>query len=94
MRIPCPICGDRDSAEFTYAGDAARAVPALDADPDLWAAHVYQRANRMGRHVEYWQHTGGCRAVLLVERDTVSHQVFSARLVGPQATIRDSEAAA
>ena len=92
MRIPCPICGDRDASEFTYLGDAERAVPALEADAEQWAAHVYQRANPMGRHFEYWQHSGGCRAVLLVERDTVTHEVLSARLVGPQAAIRDREA--
>lgn len=87
MIITCPICGSRDAHEFVYLGDATRAMPALDAGEAEWAEHVYQRANPMGRHTEYWQHVGGCRAVLIVERDTVSHRIFSVRLAGAQASI-------
>ena len=92
MLIHCPICGHRDTHEFTYAGDAQRQFPALDAGTDEWSAHVYQRANPMGRHIEFWQHTSGCRAVLAVERDTVTHQILETRLVGAQAEIAKSEA--
>ncbi len=93
MLIHCPNCGHRDSHEFTYAGDAERQFPALDAGQDTWTAHVYERGNPMGRHEEHWQHTSGCRAVLVVERDTVTHQIHATRLVGAQASIADSEAA-
>ena len=92
MIINCPNCGPRDSHEFTYAGDAAREFPALDADQDAWSAHVYERANPMGRHKERWQHSSGCRAVLTVERDTVNHQIHGVRLVGAQLAIAESEA--
>lgn len=92
MRIGCPICGDRDAHEFTYQGDGSRTTPALDASQDGWYAHVYERANPMGRHTEFWLHSGGCRAVLIVERDTVTHEIFSVRLTGSQAAIQDSEA--
>jgi sarcosine oxidase subunit delta len=92
MRLCCPICGDRDAHEFSYGGDATRTMPALDSDQPTWFVHVYERANPMGRHLEYWQHSGGCRAVLAVERDTVTHQVHSVRLSGPQAAIENSEA--
>jgi len=92
MRLACPVCGERDAHEFTYQGDGARATPPLDAGEDTWYAHVYERANPMGRHTECWLHTGGCRAVLIVERDTTTHQVFSVRLAGAQAAIQDREA--
>ncbi len=76
MRIPCPYCGLRDVAEFTYQGDATvtRPDPASD-DQAAWNAYVYDRANPAGKHREYWQHSGGCRALLVVERDTVTHTV-------------------
>ena len=93
MLIYCPNCGYRDSHEFTYAGDAERQFPALEAGEDTWSAYVYERANPMGRHQEFWQHTSGCRAVLVVERDTVTHEIRTTGLVGAQATIATSEAA-
>jgi sarcosine oxidase subunit delta len=27
---------------------------------------------------EYWHHGGGCRSWLVVERDTATHEIFSA----------------
>ena len=80
MRIPCPICGLRDSGEFTYAGDATVQYPALDADQDAWYEAVYERRNPRGPHTEYWHHTAGCRRYIIVERDTLTHEVFGARL--------------
>ncbi|MGL4489584.1 MAG: sarcosine oxidase subunit delta [Rhizobiaceae bacterium] len=79
MRITCPHCGPRDLAEFYYWGDAARTSPDLGSGlAQPWLSHVYDRANPRGRHKEHWQHLGGCRAYLLVERDTLTHEVFSA----------------
>ena len=41
MRIPCPHCGERDHAEFTYAGDATVRRPAPDeGDPAAWMRYV------------------------------------------------------
>jgi methylglutamate dehydrogenase subunit B len=78
MRITCPHCGPRDLAEFYYWGDASRTVPELgSSDEAAWLAHVYDRPNPHGRHKEHWQHLGGCRAFLLVERDTATHEIFS-----------------
>jgi sarcosine oxidase subunit delta len=80
MLIPCPYCGPRDVGEFTYQGDAtvARPDPAAT-DQDVWNAYVYDRANPAGRHSELWQHSGGCRAHLVIERDTVTHAVGAVR---------------
>ncbi|MBO6726313.1 MAG: sarcosine oxidase subunit delta [Rhizobiaceae bacterium] len=83
MRISCPYCGERDVVEFTYQGDATveRPDPA-SIDQDAWNAFVYDRANPAGKHKELWQHSGGCRAHLVVERDTVSHVIHSVAFAG------------
>lgn len=78
MRIPCPHCGDRSHAEFSYLGDAApvRPVPmASGADQALFHDYTYLRANPAGVLKEWWQHTGGCRAWLAVERDVTTHAI-------------------
>jgi sarcosine oxidase subunit delta len=38
---------------------------------------VHLRENRAGEHRELWHHTHGCRAWLIVTRDTVTHAVLS-----------------
>ena len=79
MLIRCPHCGDRISEEFTALGDAT-VVRRASTDPstmDQWFDYVFIRPNPKGRHREYFQHTGGCRAWLVVERDTVTHEIFS-----------------
>ena len=85
MRIPCPYCGERSNAEFTYLGDAsplrprdARAPTGQGAAPlrDM-VDYVYVRGNPPGVLREWWQHTGGCRAWLMVERDVSTHAVGS-----------------
>ena len=78
MLIACPYCGPRDLAEFSYQGDANRTRP----DPAStgraeWESYVYDRVNTAGNHRELWQHSGGCRAHLLVVRDTLTHEITS-----------------
>ena len=86
MLIPCPVCGPRDHSEFSYEGDATVRRPAHDVtDAAAWAAFVYDRANPMGAHREFWQHVHGCRLFLEVERDTLTHAVHGAVVVGPWA---------
>ena len=83
MLIPCPVCGLRDHSEFSYEGDATVTRPALEeTDAAAWAAFVYDRANPMGRHREFWQHVHGCRHFLEIERDTLTHAMSGAVLVG------------
>lgn len=83
MRIPCPYCGPRGSAEFSVHGDAAPQRPAADAPQEAWHAYVYLRDNRAGPHEELWHHTHGCRQWLVVSRDTTSHAVHGARACRP-----------
>jgi sarcosine oxidase subunit delta len=79
MRIPCPFCGSRDAAEFSYLGDAGVTRPApAAAGADLSAAmfdYVYLRNNPAGLLREYWYHGGGCHGWLVVERDTRTHRI-------------------
>lgn len=78
MRITCPYCGDRDVSEYAYLGDARLADrPDPDA-PDAaerFHDYVYLRDNPAGPHRELWYHGLGCRAWLVVTRDTRTHQV-------------------
>jgi sarcosine oxidase subunit delta len=84
MLIPCPVCGLRDHAEFTYWGDATIVRPAIsEADRGPWARYVYDRANPRGAHEECWHHVHGCRQWLVVARNTETHDISGARLVGP-----------
>jgi sarcosine oxidase subunit delta len=80
MRIPCPFCGDRVHSEFLYLGDAGPVRPKAaerGALPDatLFHDYVHIRDNPAGMHREYWQHSGGCRAWLVVERDVTTHAI-------------------
>jgi heterotetrameric sarcosine oxidase delta subunit len=79
MRLPCPHCGTRDVQEFTYRGDAGLRRPEAEgASPAAMAQYVYERDNPAGRHREYWRHSAGCRAWIVVTRDTRTHRVESA----------------
>jgi heterotetrameric sarcosine oxidase delta subunit len=80
LRIDCPFCGLRDMTEFTYGEDASIVWPDF-ASPDHQAHFdaLYLRENPRGRHLEKWQHLMGCRSWLLVERDTLTHEIFSVR---------------
>ena len=78
MRIHCPFCGERDSREFSYLGDATRPRPDPN-DPDAqrhFYEAVYVRANPAGPHAELWYHVFGCRSWLRVTRDTRTHEVI------------------
>jgi heterotetrameric sarcosine oxidase delta subunit len=76
LRIACPNCGVRDHEEFGYFGDASKVYPPLgEQHREAWFEAVFMRDNRRGQHREFWQHVGGCRRWLVVERDTVTHDI-------------------
>jgi sarcosine oxidase subunit delta len=86
MLIPCPVCGLRDHEEFTYGGDATVVRPDVaEHDTGAWADYVCDRTNPRGPHKEYWHHLHGCRQWMVVDRDTQTHKVSGAELVGPWA---------
>ena len=78
MRIPCPLCGEREYAEFTVLGDASlRHRPNPDGAGAQAAFHEYLhlRENPAGEHDELWYHEQGCRSWLIVPRDTTTHRI-------------------
>ena len=77
MRIPCPYCGSRDAAEFSYYGDASLQRPELGSDSGAMFDYVYLRTNPAGRHRDLWYHGSGCRSWLVVTRDTATHEIFA-----------------
>jgi len=82
MRIPCPICGTRDRREFYYYGaEDYLARPGEGADPAAWDDYLHNRDNPAGVTRDLWYHDAGCAAWLVVERDTVTHEVLGAELV-------------
>lgn len=83
IRINCPCCGERDHSEFSYGGDASIVYPALDASTEDWHTAVFLRDNIRGVQQETWQHVSGCRMWLIVERDTMTHEIHSVRAAHP-----------
>lgn len=92
MRIQCPFCGERDSSEFTYLGDATVRRPDPSA-PEAYFEAVYLRDNPAGRHEELWYHGFGCRSWLRVTRDTRTHEIFDVRMCNEPAAETSKEAA-
>ena len=85
MRLRCPLCGDRDRREFFYMGAAdALGRPGEGAAPEDWDAYLHLRDNPAGRTRDLWHHEAGCSAWLVVERDTVTHEVFSVVLAADE----------
>ncbi len=81
MRIICPHCGERDSREFSYTGDAiALDRPAPDAGEQAWDNYLHLRDNPAGATRDLWHHTGGCAAWIVVDRDTTTHEITATKL--------------
>lgn len=81
MRLPCPICGERDIREFYYQGaDVGLNRPDPDAGNQAWQNYVFLRDNQPGAHRDLWQHESGCGAWIVVSRNTITHEVTGAVL--------------
>lgn len=81
LRLPCPLCGLRDHAEFHFGGDAEPVRPRVRDDThERWFRYVYLRENPRGAGREYWHHAFGCREWIIVERDTLTHEILGAIL--------------
>lgn len=74
LLVPCPICGERPEAEFTYAGEAhiARSADPSAQDDEAWGGFLYARTNPKGDHAERWRHTHGCGRFFNAIRNTHS----------------------
>lgn len=78
MIVPCPFCGPRNHAEFSYRGDAAPRPAGVAAAEAEVANDTYLRDNLAGPMKEYWHHSQGCRAWMVVTRDTRNHAILAA----------------
>ncbi len=94
--INCPYCGPRTTDEFYIKGDASKQRPDTigDGTLDTWHDYVHIRENVRGRMAEHWHHTGGCRQWLVVERDTVSHEIYAVTPASTWATSRKGSSTA
>ncbi len=82
MRLPCPLCGERDRREFFYQGDAVMLNrPSRDAGDAAWDDYLHNRDNPAGETRDLWHHEAGCGAWIVVTRNTVTHEVSGAVLV-------------
>jgi len=82
IRIPCPHCSARNSAEFRYVGEAAARPDPSTVTPEQWRVYLYERSNPAGWITETWFHTMGCRRFITVERHTVTNEIRSVRPAG------------
>jgi len=85
LRLDCPFCGQRNHDEFTYLEDGSVQMPAFDnANKDAWFEAVFLRENPRGPHWENWHHTAGCRMILRVKRDTLTHKILAVEPAHPE----------
>ena len=84
IKIPCPWCGQRDHDEFDYRAPDNVRYPSLEnEDLSAWYEAVYLRDNPKGTHRELWQHTRGCRLWIVLERNTLTHEISSVEIADP-----------
>ena len=79
LLIPCPHCGPRALAEFTFERPVESIAP-LDAATEEAVARLYTRENPRGPSLELWRHAYGCRAWLRIVRDTATHALLTVDL--------------
>ncbi|MGZ4132604.1 MAG: sarcosine oxidase subunit delta [Actinomycetota bacterium] len=72
LLVPCPFCGERPYAEFTFGGEL-RPVSSPDVKSDF--ARLYLRENVAGVQEERWFHAYGCRRWLTLRRDTTTNTI-------------------
>ena len=83
MIINHPLLGPRDSAEFTYLGDAAlinRPDWQAEDAADQFHDYLYLRDNPAGEHRELWFHEQGDRSWLVISRNTLTHKISKVEL--------------
>ena len=87
MQVICPLCGARDLREFTPRGSAVTIDrPAEGAGADVWNAYLHLRDNPAGPSRELWWHGSGCGAWLVVDRNTITHEILGVTLASEAST--------
>jgi len=82
LLITCPHCGPRMGSEFVWQGEPKPRPDPETATPAEWRSYLYEEDNRSGWVEERWMHRTGCRAYLVIERHTLTHEIRSVRLLG------------
>jgi heterotetrameric sarcosine oxidase delta subunit len=80
MRINCPLCGPRDRREFYYSGAADLLVRPDEGDIDAMHRYLHIRQNPAGVTKDLWHHEAGCSSWLVVERNTLTHEILNVQL--------------
>jgi sarcosine oxidase subunit delta len=80
VRIPCPLCGNRDLREFTYLGHETYLDRPAPGDAEALDSYLHLRDNPAGETGELWYHGLGCGAWLHVQRNTVTHEIGAVTL--------------
>ncbi|HVN99644.1 MAG TPA: sarcosine oxidase subunit delta [Steroidobacteraceae bacterium] len=70
-RLTCPFCGPRELCEFEFH----KTVPAPGSVDEY--ARTYLRVADAHLSIEHWQHVGGCRAWLQVQRNPSTGAVLA-----------------
>ena len=93
LLINCPYCGPRPELEFTHAGQAHVARPALPAEisADQLVEFLYLRDNTRGVHAERWRHLRGCARYFNALRDTTTDQFIATYRCGEAPPISPQE---
>ena len=78
LLITCPFCGPRSEAEFAYGGPAVAPRPEApqDLSDEAWIDYLTVVPNPMGPVREKWWHARGCGCWLVLERDTLTHDII------------------
>jgi sarcosine oxidase, subunit delta len=82
LRIPCPYCGVRDEPEFVFSGPSHLTRPEPQVDDATWTSYLFTRKNPAGVHLERWSHAYGCGRWFNLARDTRTHEILKAYLMG------------
>ena len=77
MLSPCPHCGPRSVAEFTFERPLEAVTP-QEASTETLVHALFTRDNPKGPSRELWRHAYGCRSWVVLTRDTFSHVITDA----------------
>ncbi len=80
MLIPCPHCGPRAAAEFTFERPI-ESIVTLEATPAEAVERLYTRENPRGPSWELWRHAYGCRGWIKLLRNTATHEITEAAAI-------------
>ena len=84
QHIDCPWCGLRPQTEFSYHRVVEGIPRAWPEDQSAHIERLIRRGNQIGVQEELWQHQGGCRGWIIVQRHNLTHEIAGMRAVPAQ----------